>query len=346
MIRRNTWFYLMLFNLLVMAFTVGHCRNNLDSTISFAIFSAITIFPVCMFFRTWLRTRRRTRLKDEKIATSSDLVWKKLKQSKTAIVGLVVILIITYAAILAPFVAPADPLEIDWMAVSAPPSSAHWLGCDDMGRDILSRVIYGARVALGIGMLAVILNTIIGTTLGIVAGYFGGKVDFLVMRALEFWSSLPFILFAIALMAALGTSIVNLTMVVSLTGIMEFARIIRSEALQLRSLDYISAARVLGLPDLLILLRHVLPNCLAPVIIMATLRIGDIILTVAGLSFLGLGIMAPTPSLGSMLASGQQFLYENPAMSLAPGTTILLIVLAVNLLGDGLRDALDSKLND
>lgn len=338
----NPNLYLLLINLSLLAAAAPLAGKSLDAKISYALFAALSLMPAWLLYRA----RQKARRKQDRIETTGDLVWKKLKRSKLAVVGAVILLIMVYAAVLAPFAAPYDPLEMNWAAVSQPPGAAHWLGSDDMGRDLLSRCIYGSRVALGLGLMAVALNTLLGTSLGILAGYFGGKVDFLVMRALEFWSSLPFILFAIALMAALGAGLVNLVLVVSLTGIMEFARIIRSEALQLRKADYVSAGLVLGLPHRLIILRHVLPNCLAPIIVMATLRIGDTILTIAGLSFLGLGINPPTPSLGAMLASGQQFLYENPAMSLAPGAMILLIVLAANLLGDGLRDALDSKLSD
>ena len=335
-------FYLLIFNLVVLTAVLPDMTDSRDSMISYAIFSVITLIVARLVYGSW----RRARQKQDKIETTADLVWKKLKRSRTAIIGVVILIIIAYAAILAPFVAPMDPLEMNWGAISQAPGPDHWLGTDDMGRDMLSRTLYGARVAMGLGLLAATLNTILGTTFGILAGYFGGKVDLLVMRGLEFWSSLPFILFAIALMAALGTGIFNLVLVVSLTGIMEFARIIRSEALQLRNADYVNAGQVLGLPHHLIILRHVLPNCLAPIIVMATLRVGDTILTIAGLSFLGLGINPPTPSLGAMLANGQQFLYENPTMSLVPGAMILLIVLAANLFGDGLRDALDSKLNE
>ena len=235
---------------------------------------------------------------------------------------------------------------MDWGALSQLPNSVHWLGTDELGRDTLARSIYGIRIALGIGLLAVVLNTAIGTTLGLLAGYYGGRTDNVIMRSLEFWNSIPFILMAIALMAALGTGLFNLVLVVSLTGILEFARIIRGDSMLLKSADYVNAARVMGIPDSQILVRHVLPNCLAPTIVMATLRIGETILTIAGLSFLGLGIQPPSPSLGSMLATGQQYLHENITMSVVPGTLILLIVLAFNLFGDGLRDALDSKITN
>lgn len=260
--------------------------------------------------------------------------------------GMGVVLLLGYVAVLAPFLAPHDPLAMDWGAISSAPSVQHWLGTDDLGRDIFSRALFGTRVALGIGLIAVILNSIIGTGLGLVAGYYGGMMDNIIMRAIEFWNSIPFILMAIALMAALGTGIGNLILVVSLTGIMEFARIIRGDVLLVREADYVSAARVMGVSDGQIMVRHILPNCIAPIIVLATLRIGETILTVAGLSFLGLGIQPPTPSLGSMLSNGQQFLYDNILMSVVPGTLILLIVLAFNLFGDGLRDALDSRLGE
>lgn len=340
--RRNPILYLAVFNAAVLLRLAPKAGANEDSTVSYCIFAAVSVIVFILLYRSWKKSRQT----DTKIETTGDIVWKKLKRSRLAIAGIVILLIIIYLAILAPFVVPMDPLEMDWAAIAQPPSLAHWLGTDDTGRDMLSRTIYGSRVALGIGFTAVVLNTLLGTSLGLLAGYFGGKTDFIIMRALEFWSSLPFILFAIALMAALGTGILNLIIVVSLTGIMEFARIIRSEAMQIRKTDYVNAGLVLGLPHPVIIMRHILPNCLAPITVMATLRVGDTILTIAGLSFLGLGINPPTPSLGSMLASGQQFLYENPAMSLVPGTTILLIVLAANLFGDGLRDAFDSKLNE
>jgi len=259
---------------------------------------------------------------------------------------MLVVCALIYAAILAPFIVPVDPLTMDWAALSSGPSSTHWLGTDDLGRDTLSRTIYGTRIALGIGLLAVFLNTVMGTTLGLLAGYYGGKTDNVIMRSLEFWNAIPFILMAIALMAALGSGLFNLVLVVSLTGILEFARIIRGDSMLLRGADYVNAARVMGIPDAQIIRRHILPNCLAPTIVMATLRVGETILTIAGLSFLGLGVQPPTASLGAMLASGQQYLHQSLAMSLVPGTVILLIVLAFNLFGDGLRDALDSKITN
>lgn len=273
-------------------------------------------------------------------------MWKRLSRNKNAMLGMVVLIILIYLALLAPFISPHDPLETDWGALSQPISSSHWLGTDDMGRDIFSRNLYGIRVALGIGVIAVVLNTIIGTFLGLLAGYYGGRTDNIIMRLLEVWNSIPFILLAIAIMAALGTGIAKLILIVSLSNLMAFARIIRGSVLSVKEADYISAARVIGISDSSIIIRHIIPNCISPILVLASLSIGETILVIAGLSFLGLGVQPPMASLGGMLSNGQQFLHENILMSVVPGVTILLIVLSFNLFGDGLRDALDSRLGE
>lgn len=331
---------LIIINLLLLAVFAPQCLSSQDATISYGLFVGLTVLLVV----SYLRNRRSLSNQMAGTLSSSSLMMAKLKRNKAAMGGLIVVTFLIYCAVLAPFIVPVDPLEMDWGSLLVEPNSAHWLGTDDLGRDTLSRTIYGTRIALGIGLLAVLLNTLMGTTLGLLAGYYGGKTDNVIMRSLEFWNAIPFILMAIALMAALGSGLFNLILVVSLTGILEFARIIRGDSMLLRTADYVSAARVMGIPDGQIIRRHILPNCLAPTIVMATLRVGETILTIAGLSFLGLGVQPPTASLGSMLASGQQYLHQNLAMSLVPGCIILLIVLAFNLFGDGLRDALDSKI--
>lgn len=331
---------LVIINLILLALFSPQVMSSQDASISYGIFVGLTLFLVLLYWRG--RRSLAEQMPGTRSATS--LMLAKLKRNKAAMGGLLVVTVLCYCAILAPFIVPVDPLAMDWAALSTGPNSAHWLGTDDLGRDTLSRAIYGTRIALGIGLLAVLLNTLMGTSLGLLAGYYGGKTDNIIMRSLEFWNTIPFILMAIALMAALGSGLFNLILVVSLTGILEFARIIRGDSMLLRSADYVNAARVMGIPDGQIIRRHILPNCLAPTIVMATLRVGETILTIAGLSFLGLGVQPPTPSLGSMLASGQQFLHQNISMSLVPGLIILLIVLAFNLFGDGLRDALDSKI--
>ncbi|MEE4254626.1 MAG: ABC transporter permease [Desulfuromusa sp.] len=331
---------ILLINFLLLALFARHATTNTDTLISYTVFVAATLVLTTIEF---IRYRRR-KVRGQGIRTAWDLMWRKLKRNKSAMVGMWVIWALCYVAILAPFVVPVDPYTMDWGSLSLGPGSVHWLGTDEMGRDTLARSIYATRIAMGIGLMAVVLNTAIGTSLGLLAGYYGGKTDNFIMRLLEFWNSIPFILMAIALMAALGSGLFNLVLVVSLTGILEFARIIRGDSQLLKKADYVNAARIMGIPNRQILKRHILPNCLSPIIVMATLRIGETILTIAGLSFLGLGIQPPMPSLGSMLANGQQFLYENITMSIVPGTVILLIVLAFNLFGDGLRDALDSRI--
>ena len=333
---------LIVINFLLLALFASQSLINQDATISYAVFVGLTLV---LIFCYWYN--RKTQAKQEQgTSTAMSLMLMKLKRNKAAMGGMFVVTALIYCAILAPFIVPVDPFTMDWAALASGPSSAHWLGTDVLGRDTLSRTIYGTRIALGIGLLAVLLNTIMGTGLGLLAGYYGGKTDNIIMRSLEFWNAIPFILMAIALMAALGSGLFNLVLVVSLTGILEFARIIRGDSMLLRGADYVNAARVMGIPDGQIIRRHILPNCLAPTIVMATLRVGETILTIAGLSFLGLGIQPPTASLGAMLASGQQYLHQNLAMSLVPGSIILLIVLAFNLFGDGLRDALDSKITN
>lgn len=339
MLRVKT-FYLFLFSLILLIIFSGEAHNDL---ISYGLFAALTIGLLSASFSI-LKSNRQQQERNTK--SSRQLMWKRLSRNKNAMLGMVVLIILIYLALLAPFISPHDPLETDWGALSQPISSSHWLGTDDMGRDIFSRNLYGIRVALGIGVIAVVLNTIIGTFLGLLAGYYGGRTDNIIMRLLEVWNSIPFILLAIAIMAALGTGIAKLILIVSLSNLMAFARIIRGSVLSVKEADYISAARVIGISDSSIIIRHIIPNCISPILVLASLSIGETILVIAGLSFLGLGVQPPMASLGGMLSNGQQFLHENILMSVVPGVTILLIVLSFNLFGDGLRDALDSRLGE
>lgn len=330
--------FLLGFNLLILIINAFKVSQGRDALISYLLFVGLSL--VLLFLIIRLKNKKK---QDSNLQSTGDLMWKKLRKNKNAIFGMVVVIILVYLAILAPFIVPHDPLEMNWGQLTQRPSLKYFFGTDEFGRDIFSRAIYGTRIAMGIGLLAVILNTFLGTTLGLIAGYYGGKVDNLIMRSVEMWNSVPFILMAIALIAALGTGLMNLILVVSITGIMQFARVIRSSVLVVKKNEYVAAAKVMGIPDRQILIKHVLPNCIAPIIVLATLRVGEMILTIAGLSFLGLGIQPPMPALGSMLSSGQQYISENIMMSIVPGTMILLIVFAFNLFGDGLRDALDSK---
>ena len=337
MLRIKTFYLFLLSVLLLLLFIPKAGRDN----VSYGLFFCLTL---SLFFLSLSISRFQKRKSETKMKGAWELMWRRLVRNRTAMVAMVVLIFLGYLALLAPFITPHDPLETDWGALSQGISGAHWLGTDDMGRDIFARNLFGIRVALGIGVTAVVLNTLIGTFFGLLAGYYGGKIDNLIMRLLEIWNAIPFILLAIAIMAALGTGIGKLILIVSLSNLMAFARIIRGSVLTVKEFDYVAAARVIGIRDTHIILRHILPNCISPILVLASLSVGETILIIAGLSFLGLGIQPPMPSLGGMLSNGQQFLHENILMSVVPGVTILLIVLSFNLFGDGVRDALDSRL--
>ncbi|PUU90710.1 ABC transporter permease [Halanaerobium congolense] len=277
----------------------------------------------------------------------NDLYVKTLKEFNRGYGGKIAILILAlifYAAFMAPFIAPHSPTEIDYsnMTYSAP-SLEHWFGTDDFGRDMFSRVLYGARIALGVGFAAVLVNASLGVTLGLMAGYYGGKVDMIIMRLVEIWNSIPFILLALAIISALGKGVFNIIIAVGVTGLINFSRLTRSIVLQIKEKEYVAAAKALGASDFRILYHHILPNSISSLIVLATLRIGISILVVAGLSFLGLGIQPPTAAWGTMLNRGQEYLIQAPWMSIFPGLAIIITVLSFNLLGDALRDALDPR---
>ncbi|SLM32219.1 Binding-protein-dependent transport systems inner membrane component [Desulfamplus magnetovallimortis] len=331
-------FYLFIISALLLA--VISPKAEIDY-ISYGIFALLTLIILLISLAIY---RHKKINATTIIKGTGELVWRRLAKNRTATASMIILILLSFLAILAPFITPHDPLETDWGALSQGISSSHWLGTDDMGRDIFARNLFGIRVAMGIGVTAVVLNTLIGTLLGLLAGYYGGKTDNVIMRLLEIWNAIPFILLAIAVMAALGTGIGKLILIVSLSNLMAFARIIRGSVMTVREFDYVAAAKVIGIKDFHIIIRHIIPNCISPILVLASLSIGETILVIAGLSFLGLGIQPPMPSLGGMLSNGQQFLHENLLMSIVPGVTILLIVLSFNLFGDGVRDALDSRL--
>lgn len=325
-------------NLILLALFAPRVGESGDHLFSYLILAGIAVLVGATALR---RSLHRSQ---SRIRSIRDLVWSKLRANRSAMAGMVVIIALLYLAMLAPFLAPADPYAINWASVAGGPTAQNVFGTDDMGRDVLSRAIFGLRIVLGVAVLAVIANMILGTVLGLLAGYYGGVADSVIMRILEMWNSIPFILLAIALMAALGTGLLNLVLVVSLTSILPLARLIRGQVLVIKKSQFVDAARVMGVPGVFILSRHVLPHCIAPIVVMATLKVGETILTISGLSFLGLGIQPPTPSLGAMLSVGQQYLYNNVLMSIVPGVLILLTVLNFNLFGDGLRDAFDARI--
>jgi len=254
-----------------------------------------------------------------------------------------ILFLLLFVALCAPVLAPHDPMEQNLYARLEPPSLEHPLGTDDFGRDILSRMIYGSRISLRIGGASITAALLVGTLLGLWAGYWGGWADTLIMRCMDLLLAFPSILLAIAIVAVAGPGIDNAIMAVSVVLIPQFARLVRSSVLTVRETAYVEAARALGAGQMRILFVGILPNCMAPIIVQTTLGLGTAILDAAGLSFLGLGAQPPLPEWGAMLAGGRELLFEAPWVMTFPGLAIFIVVLAINLFGDGLRDALDPK---
>jgi len=269
---------------------------------------------------------------------------QRLFRDKLALVGLAIMGAFVLTAVLAPVLAPYDPIEQSLVERREPPSSQNPLGLDDLGRDILSRVIFGARKSLQVGVLSVTMAIVVGTWIGATSGYLGGWVDSLVMRIMDIMLAFPALLLAIAIVTILGPGLLNMLYAIGIVSIPVYARIARASVLSVKMQDYVLAARSLGASPVRILVRHVMPNCLTPLIVQGTLGIGTAILDAAGLSFLGLGAQPPTPEWGAMLGQGRYAMFTAPHIVLFPGLAIVLTVLGFNLLGDGLRDALDPRL--
>ena len=268
---------------------------------------------------------------------------RRLLARRTAVFGLLVVVLMAALALLAPWIAPFDPLATSFAMVRKAPDGANWFGTDEVGRDLLSRVIWGGRASLAAGVISVTIAVGVGVPLGMLAGYVGGAVDAVVSRITDAMLAIPFLILAIALAAFLGPSLGNAMIAIGITATPIFVRLARGQVLAVRAEDYVEAARAVGNPPARILLRHILPNILPPVIVQATLAIAAAIIAEASLSFLGLGQQPPAPSWGSMLNTAQRFLTQAPWMAVFPGLAIFVTVLAFNLLGDGLRDALDPK---
>jgi peptide/nickel transport system permease protein len=280
---------------------------------------------------------------DETIESPMRRALRRLKRRKGAIFGLVVIGVFVALAVFAPLVSPYDPAAQSWIAVRKAPSVAHWFGTDDVGRDILARVIYGARASLLAGVISVGIALSIGVPLGLVAGYAGGWLDALLSRITDAMLAVPFLILAIALAAFLGPSLTNAMIAIGVTTTPIFVRLTRGQVMTVKVEDYVEAARAIGNPRWRIALFHILPNILPALLVQGTLSIAAAIIAEAALSFLGLGQQPPAPSWGSMLNSAQRFLSNAPWMAVWPGLAIFLTVLSFNLVGDGLRDALDPK---
>lgn len=272
------------------------------------------------------------------------LTFVRLCRNKLALFGLVVLIVLVLTAIFAPVLAPYDYADQDLSISFEGPDRMHPLGTDDFGRDILSRIIYGAQVSLQVGLFAVAIAMFTGGILGAVSGYYGGRIDNVIMRLMDILLSIPQILLAIAIAAALGPGLLNLTIAVSIAALPTFARVVRGAVLSIVGQEYIEAAHCMGASDAWIIARHILPNCSAPIIVQATLRVAHAILTAASLSFLGLGIQPPFPEWGGMLAAARVYVRDSSYMTIFPGLAIMITIMALNFLGDGLRDAMDPKM--
>jgi peptide/nickel transport system permease protein len=279
------------------------------------------------------------------IERPSLLFWRRLRGNPLALAGAAVILVMAVTATLAPWIAPHDPTEYDIANILAPPSPRHMLGTDDLGRDILSRMIHGTRYSLLVGFVSAGLAILVGTLLGAIAGFYGGWVDTLVMRLTDVMLCIPTFFLILAVIAFVGTSIWTVMAVIGLTGWMGVARLVRADFLSLKTRDYVLAARAAGAGNARLMLRHILPNALAPVLVAAVFGIAGAILTESSLSFLGLGVQPPTPSWGNILTAGKANLDIAPWLSTFPGIAILLAVMAYNLVGEGIRDAVDPRLH-
>lgn len=271
--------------------------------------------------------------------------WRLFKRNQLAVVGAVIVVILILLAIFGSWIAPYDPIDQDLPKQLQGPSAAHWLGTDDFGRDILSRIIVGARVSLMVGVIATGLGAILGTLAGLVAGFYD-RLDTWVMRLMDVLLAFPSILLAIGVIAMLGPSLTNVMIAVGIRSIPTYARLVRSTVLSVRTNEYIEAAKTIGCRDWAILLKHIFPNCVNTLIVVSSLQIGDAILTASLLSFLGLGVQPPTPEWGQMVNAGRGLLREAPQISTFPGIALFLAVIGFNLLGDGLRDALDPRMKN
>jgi len=273
-------------------------------------------------------------------------VFNRLKKNKMAMFGLVIIILLVFLALSADFIAPYGYDDQNLKDRLTPPNSQYLLGTDNFGRDILSRIIYGSRISLQVGFIAVGISAIIGGALGSIAGYYGGRLDNFIMRAMDILLAIPSILLAISIVAALGPGLQNVMIAVGIGSIPSYARIVRASVLSIRDQEFVEAARAVGANDFRIITKHILPNAMAPIIVQATLGVAGAILSAAGLSFIGLGIQPPTPEWGAMLSSGREYLRDNWYVATFPGLAIMITIFALNLLGDGLRDALDPRLKN
>lgn len=278
----------------------------------------------------------------EELAPQQNRVWRKLRRHNSALIGGAVVAFFAAVALLAPLIA-GDPAATSFLTIRKPPSALHWFGTDELGRDIFDRMVWGARASLLAGAISVSFAVIVGVPFGLVAGYFGGWWDAVISRATEALLATPFLILAIALAAFLGPSLTNAMIAIGLSAMPIFVRLTRGQVISVRTEDYVEGARAIGLADHWIIVRYILPNVFAPILVQTTLTIATAIIAEAALSFLGLGQQPPDPSWGSMLNVAKNYMSQAPWMAMWPGAAIFLVVLGFNLLGDGLRDALDPR---
>jgi peptide/nickel transport system permease protein len=279
-----------------------------------------------------------------RIASPWTDVRRRFLRSRTGVAGAIVLLIVVLAALFASKIAPYSPTRQDFRVEHQPPSAQHLMGTDEFGRDVFSRVIWGAQTSLEAGAVAASIALVIGLALGMLAAFYGGGADNVIMRCMDVILAFPYILLAIAVVAILGPGLINAMIAIAIVYIPHYARVVRGSVLSVRARDYVEAARALGASDRRVMLQHVLPNTMAPVIVTMTLIIGSAIIDTAGLSFLGLGTQPPTPDWGNMLSAGRSYVIDSPWIATFPGLAILVTVLAFNLMGDALRDAFDPRL--
>ncbi|MGM0834735.1 MAG: nickel transporter permease [Bacillota bacterium] len=287
-----------------------------------------------------------TQVRQDEVISPWKEAWKSFRKNKLALVGTFIVLLFIVIAIFAPLIAPYG---IDKQVLGdrlQAPSSDHWLGTDDFGRDIFSRIVYGARISLWVGFFAVLASSIIGSLLGIIAGYYGRWADTIISRTFDIMLAFPSILLAIAIVAILGPSLQNALIAIAIINIPNFGRLIRSRVLSVKEEEYITAAKAIGMKDSRILLHHILPNSMTPIIVQGSLAIATAIIEAAALGFLGMGAQPPNPEWGKMLADSKNYLIQAPWTMIFPGLAIMLTVLGFNLMGDGLRDALDPRMKN
>ncbi|MFE1625947.1 ABC transporter permease [Brevibacillus reuszeri] len=285
-------------------------------------------------------------VKDEQVISPWREAWRTLRKNKLAMVGLAIIIFFVLIAVFAPMIAPYPYDQGELVMKNKPPSEEHWFGTDYNGRDVLSRVVYGARISLWVGTFSVIGSVVAGTILGLLAGYYGRWIDMIISRVFDIMLAFPSILLAIAIVAILGPSLQNALLAIAIINIPTFGRLVRSRVLSLKEEEFVMAARAIGMKDSRILMQHILPNSLAPIIVTGTMGIATAIIEAAALGFLGLGAQAPEPEWGKMLSDSRQYIQKAPWTVIFPGLSIMLTVLGFNLIGDGLRDALDPRMKN